>query len=162
MYLIFVSPAEYSTLEKRTIQLLRDFYQYKYNISRQQNAQNPVIKHLLKHGWIALRVLESNPRWSSAQCKRAERKRIRLLDTILPHGLNDKWLSLTSCSFFYPHIHLNHQHNIRCCIHQYGMTVRIFHSLVCKNDFIMISQALEKNVATSDPNAGRTLTLTLT
>lgn len=80
------------------------FYQYKYNILRQQKAPIPGT------------VLESNPRWSPAQRRRAERKWTRLLDTILLHGLNDIWWLLTcSCSFFclsHPHLHLNHQWNM--------------------------------------------------
>lgn len=59
------------------------FYQYKYNILRQQKAQIPVIKDFINHGWTVVRatVLESNPRWSPAQRRRAERKWTHLLDT---------------------------------------------------------------------------------
>lgn len=68
------------------------FYQYKYNICKQHDTHIPVIQHFIQHGWAALRatVLEGNPHWSTPQRRRTERKWIHLLDTLQPHGLNEK------------------------------------------------------------------------
>ena len=69
------------------------FWQYKYNINRQHDIHIPIISHFIAHGWPALRVtvLEANPHWTTPQRRRKERRWIRLLDTLQPHGLNLQW-----------------------------------------------------------------------
>lgn len=49
--------------------------------------------HFITHGLEQLKIegLETNPNWSKAQRQKAERKWIRLLNTIDPKGLNEKF-----------------------------------------------------------------------
>lgn len=92
VYLIFCTVCEVQYVGETGNTVRTRFYQYKYNICKQHDTHIPVIQHFIQHGWTSLRVtiLEGNPRWSTPQRRRAERKWIRLLDTLQPHGLNEK------------------------------------------------------------------------
>lgn len=70
--------------------LLTRFTQHRYNICKQKNIQIPLVKHFIEHDWSSLRalVLQCNPRWSTAQRKRAEKLWIKQLGTKQPLGLN--------------------------------------------------------------------------
>ena len=70
--------------------LLTRFTQHKYNIGKKNNTHIPLVKHFINHSWSSLvaSILQCNPRWSTAQRRRAERLWINQLGTLQPLGLN--------------------------------------------------------------------------
>ncbi|XP_036071479.1 uncharacterized protein LOC118599729 [Oryzias melastigma] len=68
------------------------FYGHKQNIVGKQRTHQVLVQHFLTHGWESVQasVLECNPHWSQAQRKRAEKGWITRLDTLSPHGLNER------------------------------------------------------------------------
>ena len=68
------------------------FTQHKYNILRQKKTHTPLVRHFLQHGWHSVQatVLQTNPKWTGGQRRRAERVWISKMDTIYPRGLNEK------------------------------------------------------------------------
>uniref|UniRef100_A0A1A8LVX6 Reverse transcriptase domain-containing protein n=1 Tax=Nothobranchius pienaari TaxID=704102 RepID=A0A1A8LVX6_9TELE len=72
--------------------LLTRFTQHRYNITKNKQTQTLLVQHFIHHGWGALTalILESNPNWSTAQRRRAERIWIYRLGTYTPRGLNER------------------------------------------------------------------------
>ncbi|MEQ2274090.1 hypothetical protein XENORESO_013733, partial [Xenotaenia resolanae] len=69
-----------------------------YNVTKNKNVHVPLVQHFIAHGWEALTatVLQSNPTWSAAQRRRAERIWISRLETTIPGGLNERRLISTN------------------------------------------------------------------
>ena len=70
--------------------LLTRFTQHRYNVRHGKETHLPLVEHFVLHGWAALSatVLQSNPGWSLARRRRAERIWIYRLGTLHPVGLN--------------------------------------------------------------------------
>ncbi|CAG5994272.1 unnamed protein product [Menidia menidia] len=68
------------------------FYTHKQNIIHKKNTHRHLVKHILSHGWEAIKVsiLQSNPHWTIKQRKFNERLWITKLKTTYPHGLNER------------------------------------------------------------------------
>ena len=68
------------------------FTQHRHNITKQKNTKTHLVQHFLQHGWQSVRamVVESNPRWSTAQRRRAEKIWISRLGSRYPGGLNER------------------------------------------------------------------------
>lgn len=68
------------------------FIQHRYNITKHKDTDTYLVQHFILHGWesLTVSVVESNPRWSKAQRRRAERLWISRLGSIHPVGLNEK------------------------------------------------------------------------
>lgn len=72
--------------------MLTRFTQHRHNICTAGGPCTPLVNHFLQHGWhnLVATVLQTNPRWSVAQRRRAERDWISKLDTLQPFGLNER------------------------------------------------------------------------
>lgn len=72
--------------------LLTRFTQHRYNITRQKNLNNPLVKHFVEHTWSNLRatILEADPNWTVRLRRKTERTWIKKLGTHIPRGLNEK------------------------------------------------------------------------
>lgn len=92
VYLVFCERCDSQYVGETKNTILTRFTQHRYNIKRNKETQTLLVKHFISHGWDALKatVLECNPRWSTAQRKRAEKIWISRLDTLEPRGLNEK------------------------------------------------------------------------
>lgn len=64
--------------------------QHRYNIRNNKEADTPIVRHFLLHGYDSVRMagLQKNSLWSDRDRKAAERRWIFLLGTRMPHGLN--------------------------------------------------------------------------
>lgn len=94
VYLITCSVCRKQYVGETGNSLSTRFYQYKYNILRQQNTTIPVIEHFILHGWRAVEtvVLANNPHWTTRQRRQQELRWIQILNTVQPGGLNEKRL----------------------------------------------------------------------
>ncbi|XP_019897156.3 uncharacterized protein LOC105009030 isoform X2 [Esox lucius] len=93
VYLISCKHCKLQYVGETRNNLLTRFTQHRYNITRKRSTGVPLTQHFIAQGWDCLEavVLEANPRWSTAQRRRAEKIWIARLGTTQPLGLNERY-----------------------------------------------------------------------
>lgn len=90
VYVMICKQCDMKYVGETSITLRQRLWIHKHNIIRHKHTNRYVVQHFIRHGWDAVltSILESNPHWSTAQRRRAERDWIQKLDTTFPRGLN--------------------------------------------------------------------------
>lgn len=67
--------------------------QHRYNVRHKKEANTPLVKHFILHGWqsVQMSAVQSDPSWSDLERKKWERRWIYWLNTKEPNGLNIKY-----------------------------------------------------------------------
>lgn len=93
VYLIFCKQCQAQYVGETRNPLRTRLYAHRHNILRGRKTDTTLVQHFQRHGLHNLRMmgLESRAGWSTGQRRAAERKWIKRLGCIIPHGLNEEY-----------------------------------------------------------------------
>lgn len=93
VYVIFCTRCNIQYIGETKNSISTRMWQHKYNITHNKEGHTPLVRHFIHHGLQSLKIagIEGNFFWTEGERRRCEKKWIRMLNTLVPGGLNIRW-----------------------------------------------------------------------